>query len=328
MRLRTVLAGAAVAALGGLTLAPASEAHDGGAHCEGSFLATGGGPVVGGTRAGHGEGGCTTAFQGFPLGVIGIYEAIDSTTGAVDDTAPAEIHVEVWLTLTNGTRRKYTECTDGNPAVPGGSARFGTARCELETNGETGQPLDVPEPLPKEIVRVECLSHSHARVKDGTAPVGRFGCYSTDAAEDALRQEMQLPPADSGQEQGSALTQSGESLGLPTGPPAEITAVPSNTYFPTSVIATPASRVEFANLDLGVHHDVVALEATRPAGSAPWCSQERFVGGCPLFYTPLILGAPGATALVEGLADAPADDYLFYCTIHTDMTGTITVVEP
>lgn len=328
MRLRTVLAGAAVAALSGLALAPASEAHDGGSYCDGSFVATGSGQLAGGTRAGKGEGVCSTAFQGFPLGVIGTYDAISSTTGTTDAAAPAEIHVEVWLRLASGTRKKYAECFDGITDLPGGTARFGTARCERESSGETDQPLATSEPLPREIVSVECEAHSHARVKDGTAPVGRFGCYSTDASEAALREEMQLPPDDTDQGQDPGPAPSGGALGLPAGPPAEITAVPSNTYSPTSVVATPASRVEFANLDLGTFHDVVALDATRPSDSALWCSQSRFAEGCPLFYTPLIQGAPGATALVEGLADAASGDYRFYCTIHTDMVGTITVVDP
>jgi plastocyanin len=311
----------------GIWAAPASQAHVDELFCEGRFTAIGTGPVrvSDNTRFGSGGSGCETGFSGFPLGVAAVYEAIDDTTGEIDPTAPAEIHVEVWLNLADGTQRKYAECEDGNPAVPGGQARFGSASCSVESNGELGQAFTTGEPLPNQVVSVQCFAHTHARVKVGTTPTGHFGCYSSAAAGDAMRADMaaqgvDAPPAT--QAPGATT----ETPGPPTGPPAAITAVPPNTYEPTTVPVTSVSDVRFANLDSGVYHDVVALDATRPADSAPWCSDSRFVDGCPLFYTPLILGGPGATKPVLGLSDAPPGDYRFYCTIHPSMVGTIQVV--
>jgi plastocyanin len=334
MGIRAKTVGAAASAmlvLGVLSpLAPTSQAHTGESFCETSFAAVGEGPVrvADGTQAGHGEGRCTTAFQGFPMGVIGRFDAVSTTTGATDPTAPAEIHVEVWLHVSGYAPQKIAECEDGNPALPGGELRFGTAECSAEGSWRTGVPFTLPEPVSEDVAYVECLAHTHARVKTGTAPVARFGCYSTDESEAELRADMGLPPADGegGEGGGGAPALPGLPEGVAAAPPGAIVSVTPNGYDVGRAVVTPSSLLTYVNLDEGVYHDVVALEATRPAGSAPWCADPRFADGCPLFYTPLIEGGAGSTTPVKGLARAEAGDYAFFCTIHPTMRGTITVV--
>lgn len=292
-----------------------SEADTGQSSCTAGYAVTASGPTApDGTRTGHGESGCSTTFEGFPLGAIAVSQAVDPVTGALVADAPVDIHVEVWLRLANGTGRKYAECEAGNPDLSGPA--FGEARCEVETNGDTGTPVALPDALPAEVVRVECLAHSHGRVKVGTSPVARFGCYSGEASRAALVSEIEGPAASTSSE--------------PPRSHAVITSVPSNTYAPTDVVVTTGGEVTYANLDLGVWHDVVALDAVRPAGSAPWCSVRSWssygLGGCPLFASALIQGAVGATTPVHGVADAQPGDYSFFCTIHPDMVGTLRVL--
>lgn len=317
MSVRSVAVAAVLALAGGLGFAPDSTAHTGAAFCEGNFENVPYGALTNGTRPGAGEGSCETSFQGFPLGVIGVYEAVDSD-GVIHGDAPAEVHIEVWLTLASGTKRKYAECEDGiSPA------RFGTAECSFENKGETGAHT-LSEPLPSEIVGVSCVGHTHARVKDGTQPIARMGCYSTNEAEAALRSDMELPPAGPGPDPEPAPIELPGAT--PDGPFTAITSVPPNLYFPSTAVATSVSDVWFVNMDIGVRHDVVALDALRAEGSAPWCADVRFAGGCPLFWTGLITGGVGATARVEGLEGAPPGAYSFYCTIHPEMVGTLQLV--
>jgi len=322
----------AMVVLGALSpLTPASQAHTGAAFCETTFEAHGEGPVsvVDGTQKGHGEGRCLTRFQGFPMGVIGLFDAVSTTTGQTDPTAPAEIHVEVWLHVVGYAPQKIAECEDGNPQLPGGQLRFGTAQCSAEGSWRTGVPFTLPEPAAEDVAYVECLAHTHARVKTDTAPVARFGCYSTDEAEAELRADMGLPPADDGDGDGGGggLPELPAPPGAPAvAPPGAIVSITPNGYDVGRAVVTPASTLVYANLDEGVYHDVVALEATRPAGSAPWCGDTRFADGCPLFYTPLIKGGAGSTTVVKGLDRAEPGDYAFFCTLHPMMRGSITVV--
>lgn len=313
MRLRTAAAVAALA-LAGLVPATSARAHAGETFCEASFPASGAGPLKpNGLQEGHGEGRCVSGFQGYPLGVIGVYE-----TG--DATAPAQIHVEVWLRFGNGTRKKYAECEDGTPGLSG--LKYGTASCSFESNGDLGQPWSLPEPIPATVVGIECLAHTHADFKPGTAPLGRFGCYSTDAAEAELRADMGL----SNPEPDPEPEPEPEPTPVPDPGPV-VVSVLSNSYETKQVPAVTDAALTYLNMDQGVFHDVVARDATRPPGSAPWCSDPRFVGGCPLFWTPLVKGAvPAVATPVRGLADAAPGDYTFYCTIHPEMRGVLTVV--
>ncbi|MGQ0430809.1 MAG: cupredoxin domain-containing protein [Microthrixaceae bacterium] len=308
-----------VAAIAGMIvanalIAPASEADVAQSRCAAEFtVVSSGPPAADGTQAGHGEGECSTTFEGFPLGAIGVSRALDPVTGEVVADAPVDIHVEVWLRLANGTGRKYAECEAGNPDLSGPA--LGEARCEVETNGETATPVALPGALPREVVGVECLAHSHGRMKVGTTPIARFGCYSGEASRDALLEEIDGPV---------------QTSAAPLRSQAVITSVPSNTYAPTEIVVAAGGEVTYANADLGVWHDVVASDAVRPAGSAPWCSTRTwtFYGltGCPLFASALLQGAVGATTPVLGVSDAQPGDYLFFCTIHPDMVGVIRVV--
>lgn len=172
--IRRVLIAAALGAALLVPTAPAGEAHSGGSFCHGIFSPTAFGPIrPDGTQLGSGTGECIAEFQGFPAGVIGHYEAGDAT-------APAEIHVEVWATLTTGARLKLAECEESG---------VGEVGCELEVD-PTGTATGLPEPVPAAVAWIDCASHSHANIKVGTAPVASFGCYTTDEAEAQLRQDL------------------------------------------------------------------------------------------------------------------------------------------
>jgi plastocyanin len=119
--------------------------------------------------------------------------------------------------------------------------------------------------------------------------------------------------------------------GLPENPLSSlITTVPYNTYAPDTIPVVKSLGLEYVNLDIA-RHDVVALEATRPDGSAGWCEDyedpdDPEAQTCPLFWTPLIPGG-GTQEPVQGLEDTVAgESYRFYCTIHPYMLGTIEVV--
>lgn len=320
MKVRRVLVAAGVLAVATAAVAaPGSRAHTGASFCESTFVAEGHGPVrPDGTQPGHAAGSCETGFQGEPVGVIGVYDAGDSTL-------PAEIHVEAWAVTANGTKLKLAECE---------SVGTGTATCEAEEN-QLGQSMTLPEPLPTQIVRIECLAHSHAAVKVGAAPVGRFGCYSTDEAEAALREDMGVP-ADEGppSEEATAEEPAAEEGSVAGGVTQLVTTVPRDTYAPSTVLVSRGGGLTYANLDLN-RHDLVARvydddhdvreDHVRPDDSAPWC--EDFFGDCPLFWSELIQG-PAASTPVLGLEDAEVGaTYEFYCSIHPYMRGTLTVVE-
>jgi len=71
-------------------------------------------------------------------------------------------------------------------------------------------------------------------------------------------------------------------------------------------------------------HNFIALQAKRPNGSAPWCSSYQS-GKCPLFWSEAV-GTGGVTT-VEGLDDVESGKtYLFYCSLHPSMIGTLNVI--
>ena len=309
MKLRSVLAAAAIVAAGALIPSAApTQAHAGGSFCEASFTMEGHGPVApDGTQAGHAHEGdgsattCTTAFQGFPVGVIGTYNP-------GDPAGPSEIHVEVHAITASGSKLRLTECEE---------AGTGPVSCEAERN-DVGQAFTLPEPIPTEIVRLECTAHSHARVKVGTTPLGRFGCFSTEESEAALRADMGLggaeePPA---KEEPPASPTAGVSQ--------YITSVPADTYAPPVLPVSKAHPLTYANYDVNtLGHDVVSF-ATRADGSAPWCA-DYAPGTCPLIWSELI--QQNETTPVLGLADAVVgQSYEYTCTIHPAMRGTLQVV--
>lgn len=323
--MRRVVALAGVLAVGGLLpLAPSSEAHAGGSFCDTILeIHPFGNPDAQGLRGSHSEGECVASYQGTPGGVVGTYDA-----GRPD--LPAEIHVVATGITANGTRIKLAECE---------AKGFGVVSCEDERN-PLDRPLTLPEPLPQPIVRVVCEGHSHARVlvDDTNTPAGRFGCYTTDEAEAELRDDLadggEDPPAEEPTaEDAGAGDEPGP--GGPTAAGAPIVAVPFDTYATAEVLARRDGVLTFVNGD-AANHDVVARvrtrpgnelrpDHTRPDGSAPWCATAS-PGECPLFWSELI-GGPGATTPVLGLADATVGTtYEFTCSIHPWMSGRLTVV--
>lgn len=132
-----------------------------------------------------------------------------------------------------------------------------------------------------------------------------------------------------------------ETLG-PAGVAPVVIARPLEGYVPGEVSASRSRGLRFVNLD-GAFHDVVALEDTRPHGSATWCEnyppdpEDPTRETCPLFWTPLVPGAAQDPTLtpegknetwVRGLADTQeGETYTFFCSIHPSMVGTIEVIE-
>lgn len=108
-----------------------------------------------------------------------------------------------------------------------------------------------------------------------------------------------------------------------------ITTVPFDTYAPDTVTVIRSLGLRYYNFDAN-QHDVVALDAKRADGSAPWCDayEDPFdpdAQECPLFWTPLISGGGTETAVL-GLEDTePGRSYTFYCSIHRNMVGTIEI---
>lgn len=79
-------------------------------------------------------------------------------------------------------------------------------------------------------------------------------------------------------------------------------------YVPGEVVVAAGTGLTFANLD-AMSHDVTATE------SGP-------VGG--LAFRSATIGR--GTAPVVGVEDLEPNTYSFYCTVHTDMFGLLTVV--
>jgi plastocyanin len=88
----------------------------------------------------------------------------------------------------------------------------------------------------------------------------------------------------------------------------QIIAGPPSQYLTPQVTIDQGEKVTFQNNDL-LEHDVVA----RDLGS----------DGAPLFASELI--AAGATAPVNGVEYLTTGAYAFFCSIHPDMEGTISV---
>lgn len=313
LRLPTALA-LAVAVLVVCAAAPSASAHAGGSWCAGTLA----------ERGGSYEGSCTVPFQGWPVGVAGVFDSDPADLTEID-TKPAEIHIELIAKLANGVSRPLgVECIE---------TTTGVARCSAEDN-PLGTPLTGPEPAPAEIVSLTCSGHSHAAYSRLAPPAGAFACWSTDEARAHLEEDHWFsdngfstePPAEEEPPAPGLLDPLG---GSPlTG---VVTTVPVNTYAPDTLVVSRTLGLKYVNVDTA-RHDVVALEAKRPDGSAPWCgdfenTENPAVHDCPLFWTPLIPGG-GSETPVLGLEDtAVGESYAFFCSIHPYMTGTIEVVE-
>ena len=151
--------------------APSAVAHEGGSKCTAALE----------KRGASWEATCISPFQGFPIGVAGVYNADDplKEPSGLD----SDIHVEIMALLANGTERPLgVECLSSGTSV---------SRCMNEYNPLTSDPtgplsLTAPEPLPAEIVALQCNAHSHAVYPNWAAPSGAFACWSTDEARDDL----------------------------------------------------------------------------------------------------------------------------------------------
>lgn len=100
-------------------------------------------------------------------------------------------------------------------------------------------------------------------------------------------------------------------------------------YLPTDLVVASGAEVTFLNLDPvaspdGAPHNVIS-RLFRTDKNRPWCVNFPGTAKCPLLYTPLISALE--TAPVQGVADlTPGVEYEFYCTLHSRMVGTITVL--
>ena len=157
--------------------APAAMAHEGGSKCTAKLAPYGPADLY--------EGTCTAPFQGFPVGVAGVYHADDPELGP--STLDSDIHVEITALLSNGTSRPIgVECVVVNGTD--------VTRCFNEFNPITSDPtgpvsITTPEPVPAEIVALKCNAHSHAAHPSTAKPSGAFACWSTDAAREDLYED-------------------------------------------------------------------------------------------------------------------------------------------
>jgi plastocyanin len=87
-----------------------------------------------------------------------------------------------------------------------------------------------------------------------------------------------------------------------------VVAIPQSTYATQNVAIDEGEPLTFLNLDV-LSHDVTA--------------RDEGANGRPLFSTPLI--GTGQEVPVEGADSVAPGEYPFFCTIHPNMEGTLTV---
>jgi plastocyanin len=96
-------------------------------------------------------------------------------------------------------------------------------------------------------------------------------------------------------------------LAAPAAADQQIQAGSTRRYVNPQVTIAQGEKLTFRNSDTLVH-DVTATQT---------------LDGKPLFSTPLI--DPGGEAVVDGAQYLTTGQYPFYCSLHPDMTGTLTV---
>ncbi len=103
-------------------------------------------------------------------------------------------------------------------------------------------------------------------------------------------------------------TGTGSAAPAPSLPAADVTLAAENIAFMQTSIAIPAGRsftLAFDNRDNGTPHDVVIKDAS----------------GAALFKGDLVTGP---RVVVYDVPAIPAGTYTFVCTVHPNMTGTVT----
>jgi plastocyanin len=294
---RLCLAASVVALLaGGVAVAGPVRSHAAVPECEGGI------PVE--TVKDHAGVECTFHFVGSPIVAEGRF--------STDNPAlKSNFHVGVIAQLADGTRQPLpVECTDfGRSGDPNAACRV-----EWDPTGTGAQAVELPGL--QDVVALICEAHSHAGERPwvgeyfGENAGGEFRCSSGPAGAGGGGD-----PGDGGSADGSAVA----------GAPAFV-ATPGSVFATNPAVVSRSAAAQaspvFANLDV-LQHDVVAVEATRPDGSAPWCDGYG-PGACPLFWSPLIGGAETTTVL--GFDDAQPGTYEYYCSIHPFMVGTVQVV--
>lgn len=101
-------------------------------------------------------------------------------------------------------------------------------------------------------------------------------------------------------------------------------------YITRDITISKGDSITFTNLDVTRHDFVQDVETDGKGGrkNAPWCKEEKGHAhhdhGCPVFWSKLV-DFQGSTK-VKGLRRVkPGTTYTFFCTIHHEMKGTLTV---
>jgi plastocyanin len=96
-------------------------------------------------------------------------------------------------------------------------------------------------------------------------------------------------------------------LAVPAAADQQIQAAPTKKYSTPSVTIAQGEKLTFHNGD-AIVHDVTSAQD---------------LDGKPLFSTPLV--DPGGDAVVEGAQYLTTGEYAFYCSVHPEMQGKLTV---
>ncbi len=115
---------------------------------------------------------------------------------------------------------------------------------------------------------------------------------------------------------------------VPGGEGTVILSGPGGTsygYLTPAMVAPVGGPVTYTNADI-VKHDVVhdpRADGISGPANQPWCKRYP-KGACPVFWSEQI--GVGESTPVLGLDNVESGTaYTFYCTIHPNMTGTVTV---
>lgn len=102
-------------------------------------------------------------------------------------------------------------------------------------------------------------------------------------------------------------------------------------YLTPEITISEGDSIAFANFDIFEHNFVHDVETDGFGGKkkVPWCKKNTddhgdHDHGCPVFWSELI--EANETAQVKGLKRVkPGKTYTFFCTVHHNMKGTLTV---